>query len=48
MVFDGGEHGEALLRHPASMGTQGCCPCIVSARGNCHDPIQALIMIASQ
>jgi hypothetical protein len=48
MMFDGGQHGEALLRHPAAVGTQGGGPCVVSAPGTCHGSIQALIMISSQ
>jgi phosphohistidine swiveling domain-containing protein len=48
VMFDGGQHGQALLGHPAAVGTQGGCPCVVGARGIRHTLIQALIMTVSQ
>jgi hypothetical protein len=48
VVFDGGEDRQPLFGHPAAVGAQGGCPCILAGLVNCHSPIQALIMTKSQ
>ena len=48
VVFDGGQHCQPLLGHPAAVGTQGRGPCFVAVRVVRHAPIQALIMTRSQ
>ena len=48
VVFDGGEHSEPLLGHPAAVGTQGGSPCFVAVKVFRHASIKALIMSSSQ
>jgi hypothetical protein len=48
VVFDGGEHCQPLLGHPAAVGAQGSSPCFVAAKVFRHASIEPFIMSSSQ
>jgi hypothetical protein len=48
VAFDGGQHGEPLLGHPAAVSAQGTSPVLVAACVLRHGSIETLIMNISQ